>query len=616
MAGAAATLAERLAGIEERQRSLESDLGLLRNTVHELLLENRRLAMGVAPEALAQSRGPLSSSESHEPPPTSTQTRPDDVLPSRRDSAVARSFAGPRDIAAFLERLRLGRFRDHLRNLGAEIVEDLIDVEVEDLVALGMTKLEQNRFVRAVRAQGVLSERAAIRHGDALEMLLRVDARAGALEEAFQATGWGMQEEWLHGTRALLREWAESGGRLEQVRNQELLAVALTGAEQARATERLLHCMRTSLPSLTVQLTGCGAIQRLGVADARMAIELSTSGACQVILRALRYHDNDVQLSIAGCLALASLAQHGGPEVGRTIGAAGGIAAALACSSQHSENSDLFIAMCHLLQAVPISEFWSRTAQAEAAIAAQRTWLRRTASHEKHAKAHRSQVQQKQKRDDVDDDSNDLPSTLSVVVAGITKYWACALAQTAAVALVERLVEFSEESRPLIAGTGCVKIVIAALKGKRTVAAGAEAATDMSDNLRESVATTESLEQQQRRPAALIGVSGVVEVVRNRDIAARLQAHGCGLLSSLATGNAQLACEIKKAGGDVVARAAIANHDDARVRDAASAIVHRRRVELWQPLSHSCCALEVGLSSKCNISFTSHKVANKGFRVH
>jgi hypothetical protein len=545
MAGAAThvvTLAERLGEIEERQRSMECDLGLLRNTVHDLLLENRRLAMGVAPKALAQSRVLSSSPESDELPTTSQHTCPDSVSPSRHPAAVVgRSVACPRDLDGFLERLRLGRFREHMRNLGAETVDDLVDVEADDLVALGMSKLEQNRFIRAVRAQGVLSERAAIRHGDALDMLLRVDATAGALEEAFQATGWDMQEEWLHGTRSLLKEWSESGGRLEQIRNQELLAVALTAAEQARATERLLHCMRTSLPSLTVQLTGCGAVQRLGAADARMAIELSTAGACLVILRALRYHDNDVELSIAGCLALASLAQHGGPEVGRTVGAAGGIAAALACMAQHAENGELFMAVCSLLRSVPISEFWSRTAQAEAAMAAQRKWLRGSASL--HAAT---------------DDTS--PSTLSVVVAGITKYWEYAPAQVAACALVEHLVEFSEESRPLVAATGCVKIVIASLKGKQTVAAGAGPAADL---------RTESTISQQQQPASLIGISGVVEVARSRDVAARLQAHGCGLLSSLATGNAELACEIKKAGAESVARAAIANHDDERVRDTA-----------------------------------------------
>lgn len=582
----AATLSERLRDMDERQRDLESDLGLLRQTVHELLLENRRLALGVSPKALAQSRTLSSSLGPHELPPKAQPTcvSPSNVsLEAKTDVVVEQSFALPRNLDAYLEQLRLGHFCDRIRNLGADTVEDLVDVEADDLNALGMTKLEQNRFFRAVRAQGVLSERAAIRHGDALEMLLRVDASAGALEEAFRATGWDMQDEWVRGTRAMLKEWSDSGGRLEQSRNQELLAVALTGAEQTHDAERLLHCMRTALPSLTVQLTGCCAIQRLGAISARVAIELSSAGACKMVLRALRYHDNDVELSVAGCLALSSLARNGGPEVGCTVGDVGGITRALECMAQHSENSTVFIAVCNLLQAVPISEFWSRTAQAEAATQAQHNLLRKPAAHQRDARPYCSKLGHPQKQKQCDDsDKNDnlhLPSTLSVVVAGITKYWEYPSAQAAACALIEHLVEYSEESRPVVAGTGCVKIVIRALRGKRTATAAAAGKSTLDDLSSRSVEETKSVqsqqwqarqeqkEEEQKQESVSVKSLRVVQAAQNRDVAARLQAHGCGLLSSLATGNAELTCDIKKAGGESVARSAIANHgDDERVR--------------------------------------------------
>jgi hypothetical protein len=510
----AATLADKMGLMDERQRTMEADLGLLRQTVHELLLENRRLALGVAPRALAQSRA-LASAEPLQPPPT----------------AEPPSAAGDCGLGAYLERLRLGHFCDRVRNLGAETVADLVDVEADDLVALGMTKLEQNRFFRAVRAQGVLSERAAIRHGDALEMLVHVDAAGGALEAAVQATGWDMQDEWVHGTRALLREWSSSGGRLEQARHQELLAVALTAAEQEHATERLLHCMRTALPSLTVQLTGCGAIQRLAAADSHMAIELSGAGACLDVLRAFRYHGNDATtLSVEGCHALASLARNGGPQVGRAVGQAGGVASALACMSQHAEDSEIFAAACALLQAVPISEFWERTAQAEAAAAAQRRRQNGDSTHHLNPGS----------RDGALRAENDAPSTLSVVVGGITKHWEHAAAQAAACALIEHLVEHSEESKAPVAATGCIEVVIAALKGKRTMAAGA-------GGLAENHGGETNAASQRRASSvgaagaaaagsAAVGFGAVVAVARQRDVAARLQAHGCGLLANLATG--------------------------------------------------------------------------------
>ena len=227
-------MSTKIAQLEGRLQAAESDLGLLRQTVHDLLLENRQLALGVDPRRL----GSLA----------------DDAEPGPAAATAGRSRADPpRDLLSFLELLRLGHFCERIHNLGAESVADLVDVEDPDLVALGFSQLERNRFFRAVRAQGLLSERAAIRHGDALEMLLQVTQSDGLLEAAFEATGWDQREEWLAGTRAMLGQWERSGGRREAAVNQELLAVVATAAEQQLSVERLLHCLRIALPSRTVQ---------------------------------------------------------------------------------------------------------------------------------------------------------------------------------------------------------------------------------------------------------------------------------------------------------------------------------------------------------------------------
>ena len=66
---------------------------------------------------------------------------------------AAEQRAVPHHLLSFLELLRLGHFCERIHNLGAESVADLVDVEDPDLVALGFSQLERNRFFRAVRAQ-------------------------------------------------------------------------------------------------------------------------------------------------------------------------------------------------------------------------------------------------------------------------------------------------------------------------------------------------------------------------------------------------------------------------------------------------------------------------------
>lgn len=529
------TLADQFTSMENRQQQQEHDLGLLRSTVHALLLENRQLALGVSPKALQQQR----------------------VVLGQHDAAPVAPAQGPplsgdvdMSLRAYLERLRLGHFTDRILNLGAEAVADLVDVEADDLEAIGMSKLERNRFFRAVQAQGLLSERAAIRHGDALEMLLHVTQTEGALEASVAATGWEMQSEWVEGTRGLLRDWEASGGRLEQARHQQLMAVALTAAELEKATERLLHCLRTSIPSMTVQLTGCGAIQRLAAADAKRAIELSNAGACLDVLRAFRYHNNDATLAIEGLHALASLARSGGPQVGVTLGATGAIATALECMHLHADDSEVFGAACALLQAVPIAEFWERTAHAEAAAVQQRRRVQLQQQRD---------MNQRQRDDDNADRSQQEPppSTLAVVVRGITRYWEHASAQAAACALVEHLVEHSEDSKSLVMAADCVRVVIGALKGKKTAAVA-----DNRDNAN-ALGLGDKIYGRAGGVGALVAVA---RQARQLDAAARLHAHGCGVLGNLASGNAVLACEIRQAGGEAAANTAMSRHSgDERV---------------------------------------------------
>ena len=136
-------MSAKIAQLEGRLQAAESDLGLLRQTVHDLLLENRQLALGVDPRRL----GSLADAE-----------------PGPAAATAGRSRADPpRDLLSFLELLRLGHFCERIHNLGAESVADLVDVEDPDLVALGFSQLERNRFFRAVRAQGLLSERGCVR---------------------------------------------------------------------------------------------------------------------------------------------------------------------------------------------------------------------------------------------------------------------------------------------------------------------------------------------------------------------------------------------------------------------------------------------------------------------
>jgi len=307
---------------------------------------------------------------------------------------------------------------------------------------------------------------------------------------------------------------------------------------------------------MTVQLTGCGAIQRLAAADAHRAIELSNAGACLDVLRAFRYHNNDPVLAIEGCHALASLARSGGPQVGVTLGATGAIAAALECMHLHGEDSEVFAAACALLQAVPISEFWDRTAHAEAAAVQQRRCVQ--------LQQQRDMNQRQRDEDDAATQQQEPPpSTLAVVVRAITRYWQHASAQAAACALVEHLVEHSEESKSLVVAADCVRVVIGALKGKRTAAAADSNA--LGDKPGTAVAG---------------GISAVVTVARQLDAAARLQAHGCGLLANLASGNAELACEIRLSGGEAAANSAMSRHEaDERVVSAAKRLLGMLEVQ-------------------------------------
>lgn len=519
-------MSAKIAQLEGRLQAAESDLGLLRQTVHDLLLENRQLALGVDPRRL----GALA----------------DDVEPGPAAATAGRSRADPpRDLLSFLELLRLGHFCERIHNLGAESVADLVDVEDPDLVALGFSQLERNRFFRAVRAQGLLSERAAIRHGDALEMLLQVTESDGLLEAAFEATGWDQREEWLAGTRAMLGQWERSGGRREAAVNQELLAVVATAAEQQGSVERLLHCLRIALPSRTVQLAGVAAIRRLAASDDRgpghLAMELSSGGASTAVLRAFRYHAQDRDLAVEGLAALAALASHGGPLVGQECGAAGGIAAALDWMAAHEDDADVFAAGCGVLSSVPLSEFWARTAEAEAAAKQQRRRLKLATSTTPRG------AQEPEPEPEQDG------GTVGVVIAGISRHWEHPQAQAAACALVEQLVEHSEEGRTLVTALDGARVVIGALTGRRTQAAAGSKPT-----LTERGG----------------GMGDVVKAAHAREAAALLQARGCGVLANLARGNAELACEIRQSGAEAAARAAMETYaEDTRVVETAQRLL-------------------------------------------
>jgi hypothetical protein len=80
-------------------------------------------------------------------PPQATEQQP--------HAATVQALSTPIGLSAALESARLAKYDDALRGLGCEIVQDLADVEDQDLVELGLKKIEVTRLRRLQMPQAV-----------------------------------------------------------------------------------------------------------------------------------------------------------------------------------------------------------------------------------------------------------------------------------------------------------------------------------------------------------------------------------------------------------------------------------------------------------------------------
>jgi hypothetical protein len=75
-------------------------------------------------------------------PPTMEMSQPDGT------SSASASPNEPKDLAAILQEANLSQYETALRELGASFGTDLAELEEDDLVEIGMKKLEVTRLLR------------------------------------------------------------------------------------------------------------------------------------------------------------------------------------------------------------------------------------------------------------------------------------------------------------------------------------------------------------------------------------------------------------------------------------------------------------------------------------
>ena len=122
------------------------------------------------------------------------------------------------------------------RGLGAERVADLLDVLPEDLAAFGCSKIESNRFFRAVANVEFAVHWDGARHGSTLDLLLALDGSTpGRLARACSAAGLSDNE--AVGVAAAVESWGSAPNRRATELAATLSAVAIADAASAAMTD-------------------------------------------------------------------------------------------------------------------------------------------------------------------------------------------------------------------------------------------------------------------------------------------------------------------------------------------------------------------------------------------